>query len=129
MVGRGREEHVGELLRRLARAHGRDERSLGTFGVAHFDEAAEPAGEPCGLERLAGQRLEREARLISGRVGGHVREAVVERGRPLVVLEPRHEIHQTRQRRQPPEPAAAASSDAELEPGPEGVGPARVGLH
>ena len=128
VVGRGREEHVGELLGRRARADGRDERALGALRVAHLDEAAEPAREPRGLDRVAGQRLEREARRLASGVGGHVGKAVVERGRPLVGLEPGHEVHQARQRRQAAEPAAAAPRDAEVEPGPERVDPARVGL-
>ena len=89
---------------------------------------AEPAREPRGLGRVAGQRLEREARRLPSRVGGDVGKAVVEGGRPLAGLEPGHEVHQARQRRQtrnqpPPRLATPKSSPARKH-----VDPARVGL-
>ena len=46
---------------------------------------------------------------VHGRVGGDVGESVVERGGPRRRVEPRHEVHQARQRRQAAEPAAAAA--------------------
>ncbi len=73
VIGGGREEHVRELRLRRARPHRGHERPLGAFGVAHLDEAAEPAREARGLDLFAGQRLQREARLHSGRVRADVR--------------------------------------------------------
>ena len=127
VVGGGGEEHVGELLRRGAGANGRDDRPLRAVGVAHLDEAAEPAAQPFRIH-LARQRVERKPRRLHRRVGGDVRQTVVEGGGPLRPVEPRHEVHQAGQRRQPAEPAPAAAQSAELEPGAKGVGPARVGL-
>ena len=77
---------------------------------------------------VAGQRLEREARRLHGRVGSDVGEPVVEGRGPLFTLETGHEVHQAGERRQPARPAAPAPLHAELEPGPERIGPGRVGL-
>ena len=46
VVGAGGEQHVGELLGRGARPHGRDQRPLGALGVAHLDEARGTSGQP-----------------------------------------------------------------------------------
>ena len=125
MVGGGREEHVGELLRRGARADRRDERTLRALGVAHLDETAEPAAQSAWIH-VARKRIEREPRRLHRRVGGDVGQAVVERGGSLVAGQPRHEVHQARQRRQPAEPTPAAPKGAELEPGGKRIRSARV---
>src|ERR687888_55052 len=115
VVRRSREEHVGKGPGRRAGPRGGDERALRTLGVAHLDEAAEPARQLCGLCRT-GERFELEVRRLSGRVGRNVGKPLIERGGTLRMLKPREEVHQAGERRQPSEPASAAPRDAEVEP-------------
>ena len=63
MVGRSREEHVGEFSGRRADPRGGDERALRTLRVAHLDEATEPARQLCGLGGT-GKRCEPEVRRL-----------------------------------------------------------------
>ena len=128
VVGGGGEQHVGERRRPGAAADRRDERPLGPLGVADVDEVAEPGGQPVLRGRRAGERVEREAGRLRGGVGGHVGEPMVERRRPLRRIQPGQQVHQTGERGQPAEPAAAATGDTEVEPGPEHLDAARVGL-
>ncbi len=128
VVGRRREEHVGQLLPRGPGANRRDERPLRAVGVAHLDEAAEPTPQPLGLQVGARQRIEREPRWLHRRIGGDIGKAVIEGGGALVTLQPREQVHQARERRQPTEPAATPPQRAELEPGAKGVGAAGVSL-
>ena len=45
VIGRGREQHVGELAMVESASHGRDEAAFGSFMVPDLDELAEPALE------------------------------------------------------------------------------------
>ena len=74
------------------------------------------------------QRVEREARRLTGRVLCDVREPVVERCRPVVAVEPRREVHEAGERGQAAEPAAATAPHAVVEPGAEGLHARRVGV-
>ena len=113
MIGRGGEEHVGELARRCAAADGRYQRALGAFGVAHLDEVPEPdSSRPA--RSPARERVEREAAARPSGVGrrrpdpGRARRASSSR-------EPRRQVHEAGERRQAAEPASAATRDAEVE--------------
>ncbi len=82
MVGRRREEHVGELSLRGAVPDRRDECSLGAFRVPYLDEVPEPGAEPRKvIWRYTGKRVERDVRRPHDRVGRNVGETLVERGR------------------------------------------------
>ena len=106
---------------RRAAADGRDERALGALGVAHLDEAAEPA------PRAASRPVAPPGSGSSGKRGAPARRVARPRRRgrgrapPPVV---RRRAAGTRFMRQvsvvrPAEPAAAAARDAEVEPGAE----------
>ncbi len=120
MVGRGREQHVGELARRRAAPDRGDERALGAFRVAHLDEAAEPEretrrlGAPCREAGRAGMcggtRAESEATSARPWYSAAARSSGSSRGERFM----KHV-----ERRQAAEPPAAAAAHAEMEPGTE----------
>ena len=129
VVGRGGEEHVGELVRRRAAADGGDERALRALGVAHLDEAAEPAREPRRAPALGpGSGSSGKRGGSTGRVGGDVGEPVVER-RGAVAGSSRgtrfmKQVSVVRPRNQPPPRRATPKS----RPARKTSTPARIGL-
>jgi hypothetical protein len=66
MIGSSGEQHVRELRRRSAAANGRHDCPLCTLGVAHLDEAPEPARDARDVGRHAGKRVEWKARRLVG---------------------------------------------------------------
>ena len=102
--------------------------ALGALGVAHVDETAEPDGQSRCSGAAARQRLEQEVRRLHRRVGSDVREPVIESCRAIDRVEPRHEIHEARQRGQAAEPAAAAAQNPEVEARAKDIDARRVGV-
>ena len=78
MVRGGGEEHVGHLQMIGSRAHRRNDAALGSFGVAHLNEPAEPELERCQVGRLTRERPDKEPWRLSGAVARDGRKPMVE---------------------------------------------------
>ena len=127
VIGRGREEHVSELLRRGTYLRCSDDRALRSLGVAHLDEVAEPACELRGVSRT-GERVEPEMGRLSGGVGRDVGQSVMERCGTVRRVKLGQKVHQASERRQPSKPTSSTPGDAEVEPVAERLDARRVRL-
>ncbi|HEY6420844.1 MAG TPA: hypothetical protein VIX59_17755 [Candidatus Binataceae bacterium] len=115
MVGRGGEQHVGDLARLAAGAHRRHDAALGAFGVAHLHELAEPSfqGGAVGARLRQGAHL--EARWVAVSVVGDRGKSVEQCAGAIFRRERRQQVHHARERGEARAPAVAPIAHAELE--------------
>src|SRR5713101_5991013 len=74
MVSGGRKQQIRERTRRVTGLYRGNDTALGAFGIAHFDESAQPSLERCQVSGRVWQRPQREMRRIASSVLGHRRE-------------------------------------------------------
>ena len=125
VVGGGGEEHVGDGGLVDSGLNGREQAAFGAGGVAHVDEAPEPALEGGRVGGGVGQGADFELGRRSGGVAGYVRQPVEEGARVLLRRQVGEQVHHAGQDREAGAPAVALVAGAELEPDAERL--ARVG--
>ena len=125
VVGGRSEEHVGNGGLVDSGLNGREQAAFGAGGVAHVDEAPEPALEGGRVGGGVGQGADFELGRRSGGVAGYVRQPVEEGARVLLRRQVGEQVHHAGQDREAGAPAVALVAGAELEPDAERL--ARVG--
>src|SRR5919112_4672689 len=105
-----------------SRAHRRDYAALGPFGVAHFNEPAEPELERCQVRRPTRERPDDEPRRLSGAVARDGRKPMVEGAWTVLGGKVGEEVHHASVNGQPLTPPRSSVAHAEVQPGAKRLG-------